>query len=303
MLPVEKNSPVFLIIAIYIVGLVYSLSYIFSKKRHTADNHFFSVLVTTCLLGIGLLTFFQGRSHPAVLICAYPVIFVIAILTDKGLVFLKESETTTPEFFDFLSIKIATSSGVIFILFLSISFFTRVNVDTYLSWDKRINKYSELDIVMTNRIDFIKQEIKNAGVRDDILILAKNNGVWENSLKVKSKMSYTSYAGMILQKEFEELDYKIKNKEFQWIVYDTLNLDVLLYGSQELDALPTAEIEHLRNTIRVNYDLIKKIELNNNQPELMLFKLKKVREKASIDPVPSFSVSSSDIRTPEFNPS
>jgi len=279
MLPVSKNSPVFFVIAIYIVGLVYSLSYLFRKKRHTADNHFFSILITTCLLGIGLLTFFQGRSHPAVLICAYPMIFVIAILTDKGLVFLKESETTTPKPYDFLSIKLTTSLGVIFILFLSISFFTRVNVDTYLSWDKRFNKYSELDTVMTNRIDFIKQEVKNAGVRDDILILAKNNGVWENSLKVKSKMSYTSYAGMILQNEFEELNYKIENKEFQWIVYDTLNLDVLLYGSQELDALPIAEIEHLRNTIQVNYDLIKKIKINNNQPELMLFKLKKDSER------------------------
>jgi hypothetical protein len=76
MLPMPMFHPWNIVILVYLVGLIFSLSKIFNKEKSNRD----STIIFLSVFGLGIFTYYQGRSHDRVLpLVIWPFLILITI--------------------------------------------------------------------------------------------------------------------------------------------------------------------------------------------------------------------------------
>jgi hypothetical protein len=105
-----------MIILIYILGLLFSIHALFEKR-----NTFISrITFLLSILGLGVFSYYQGRSHDHVLYAvAYPAIILLGLYADSLFTRFKKASLLFPEFVYLLVL------GFIFTITLNAFFFTK----------------------------------------------------------------------------------------------------------------------------------------------------------------------------------
>lgn len=80
MWPISQKGAWRILVLIYVIALVFSMHNFFTKK-HSLQN---SAMLFLSILGIGLFTYFLGRSHFSnVMHCGYPAMILMIVFADK----------------------------------------------------------------------------------------------------------------------------------------------------------------------------------------------------------------------------
>ncbi|WP_010494515.1 LamG domain-containing protein [Paenibacillus elgii] len=208
MLPMPLIHPWNLVILSYIIGLSISIRSIVDKKDTLKSKMIFMVSI----MGLGLFSYYQGRSHDIVLLdVVYPSLLLLTLFSDNILEYIKSNGRRS-------MIPVAALS-VLVIFMMSTIFSTAYNFDKLENhfkyrWSALLN-YK--DNYITTGIDFIKRYTKQ---EDKILILSMNSGIYYADTKTKPALNLPGPSEMFLKKDYQIIEETIKGKSLDQIFYD-----------------------------------------------------------------------------------
>lgn len=208
MIPMPIIHPWNLVILSYIIGLVISIRSIIDKNTIFKSKMIFLVSI----LGLGLFSYYQGRSHDIVLLyVTYPCLMLFTLFTDNILENIKHNRK-------FRSQTVAFS--LFFVFMLTTVFSTIYNFGTlfnYLKyhWTAMINNENNY---ITMGTDYIKQ-FTHAG--EEVLILSMNSGIYYADTKVKPVLDLPGSSEMFLKEDYKVIMDTIKTKKLNQIFYDS----------------------------------------------------------------------------------
>jgi len=197
MLPMKLFYPWNIIIIIYIFGLLYA---IFSKE----NAYITKIIFLLSVLGFGLFSYYQGRSHDYVLtLVAYPAILLLTIFTDISLTNFKKYGYQ-------LYHNLAFALFLIFILSISICSIG-YHFDQYYQYSER--GFSALNdtkpSLISENIDFIKNSTSNG---EKILILGGNlNGIYYGESHTESILNVPSQPEILFVNDDNKLSEFLLN--------------------------------------------------------------------------------------------
>ncbi|MDX2082848.1 MAG: hypothetical protein SFV53_02540 [Rickettsiales bacterium] len=271
MLPILPNDIWCLAVLIYVIGAVFA-AHNFVNKKYDFQNNFILVLT---LLGVGLFTYFLGRSHISnIFHCSYLAIILLAIFADKFCTKLSEQDLT-------LMRKILLPQNLIlaFPLFLLSYLFTvgSLHLAFYQPlqkkfYDKFFSDIPKASPYWLKQSDFIKNNIvidQNKFARDDILILSLNDQDYYFALELKAKSPYNfvNLRHIFYQAEFEQLKQIIIDKKIDWIILPEVR------RANKILSLSDDEILQVKNLLQKNYRISAQLK-ENNFTNLTIFKKK-----------------------------
>jgi hypothetical protein len=80
MIPMHKGHPWFLLIIAYMIGIFYGIRAIWKKEYDKESSIYFFLSI----LGVGIFSYYQGRSHDYNLLnIGFPALFILAIMMDR----------------------------------------------------------------------------------------------------------------------------------------------------------------------------------------------------------------------------
>jgi hypothetical protein len=253
MIPMSLFHPWNAIIIIYIGGLLYA-----SKSIINGDNSYIAkVIFLLTVLGFGLFSYYQGRSHDVVLpLVSYPAILLLTIFTDISLSNLKKYGRLL--YHNFLMV-------VLFIFILSISICSiGYNLNEYYQFSERgfssLNESQPTNI--SENINFIKTSTSSG---EKILILADNyNGVYYAESHTVSILNEPSFAEMLYIKDYDRIKkFLLNNSEVKVFVdlsYYNPEFDEILNQNYSIKSISTTSQMALlyRDTTKLNQFIFKK---------------------------------------------
>ena len=237
-------------IVIYVSGIVFAI-YIFLNRKFSLQNHFILVLT---LLGIGIFTYFIGRSHNSnIFHTSYPALMLLAIFADKFC-----AKFTRQNFVFFLP-KIKSEAlflgfPLVFLCYFSAVGFFQIYNNKSMRENFIVQKFkSDPNPYWIKQIEFIKNRIPESTQktpRSDILILQNNNLDYYFALELRAKfpLNYANLLHMFYKKEYEELLEEILAKREKWVVWSQANETNFVFSSKEI-----AEIKKL---LQKNYKIL-----------------------------------------------
>lgn len=235
MLPMELIHPWNLVILTYIAGLAFSLRTFFDKDISPIKKSVFYLSV----LGFGLFSYFQGRSHSLSLIAlTYPAFIIFTIFVDNLMEKHNKEGLNAP-----LDKILATF--LTFLIFLNLCFVKQ----TPLVVKFLVKKF---EIMVTNRpneitqnVDFIKSNI-NPG--DKVLILSYYSGIYYAESKADNPLMLANFSELFTKSEYEQVRRFIESTKYKIIIDSSF----MKYGltPSKLELLKT--IYSTKKIIRVN---------------------------------------------------
>ncbi len=219
MLPIVKMGAWCSVLIIYAIGLALSINN-FLTKQHSLQN---SLMLAVTLLGVGLFTYFIGRSHISnIAHCGYPAVLLLIIFADKFCKnFVKKDLVYFPSQprFDLLFLALP----LLFIAYLSSVFLFEISSNKTLAEKFISTKFArESKPYWVQESDFIKQHINSdeSFVREDILMLTTNDQdyYFDLELRAKSPLNVVNIRHMFYQKELDEVYDLIKSQEKKWVI-------------------------------------------------------------------------------------
>lgn len=254
MLPCDAAGLWYVVVLIYIVGLVLSINN-FVTKKHSLQN---SMMLAFTILGVGLLTYFIGRGHEVNLMhCCFPAVILLTIFADK---FCRNSAL--------LQKRKANLDLVIFIspLFL-VSYLTSVfffNLPTHPSLQEKLitEKFSaksrELTPYWIKEAEFIRRNISFDGkVRDDILLLTTNDQdfYFDLEFKIKSSLQIRDFRQTHYQKDLDAVYDLIKSRKKQFVIF------VFSQKKEVIKSASDDEISNLFKILEKDYNLESQLQI------------------------------------------
>lgn len=202
-----------LVILTYLVGLLISIAALIRNKVEYRTKLIFALTI----LGIGIFTYFEGRSHDATLSPpSYIVFILVAIFADMLYQRIKHSQ------------KLMNGETYIFIFLLyilvSVPFSIIHNSKLFSGYilDGSKSLHRGKNNLFTENINFIKQ---NTTSGDSILILAPHKeGTYYAETKTRSVIDIPSSTDLFFNKEVELIIDFLKN-----------NTDTLVFAEQPLE--------------------------------------------------------------------
>ena len=221
MLPIKKFELWYIAVLIYVIGYVMALHNFFTKKYFLQDNF----VVISTILGIGLFSYFIGRSHSCnVLHCAYPAVILLTIFADKFCATLRKEDFSglIPKF------KIEAILYILPLLFLSyffvifwVTLFSHPPVKEHFITKRFITKPLAEKPYWIKESEFIKNQIgEQSFVRDDVLILnlADQDYYFSLELRASFPLSFVNLRHMFYVEELNQLKDLIKSKKKKWVI-------------------------------------------------------------------------------------
>jgi hypothetical protein len=206
------------------------------------------------LLGIGIFTYFIGRSHNSnIFHTSYPALMLLAIFADKFCAkFIRQN-------FVFFLPKIKSEAlflgfPLIFLCYFSAVGFFQIYNNKSMRENFIVQKFkSDPNPYWIKQIEFIKNRIPESTEktpRSDILILQSNNLDYYFALELRAKfpLNYANLLHMFYKKEYEELLEEILAKREKWVVWSQANERNFIFSSKEI-----AEIKKL---LQKNYKIL-----------------------------------------------
>lgn len=213
------HMPVFnswnIIFGIYLLGFVYAIQALLRKKQDIHDTEIF----LSSIIGIGIFSYYQGRSHDYnLLTVSYPAIVLIALAAGRREIFLLKF---SHQFFTYYC-------SIFSLLFFNVLFIASIPA-AFVAVEERVNlvfnSFKNDDGKMPNiRIasDFIEKNTKPGEV---VLILPQPDfydGMLYHLSKTSSPLPVPGGSERVLISDFEEVsEFLIRNKEVK--VFSSLN--------------------------------------------------------------------------------
>lgn len=179
------------ILVVYAAAAVAALS----AWRRRIDSPVYDVLFCTALLGLGLFTYYQGRSHIySLMLVLWPALLAGAILTDLILRSVRKRSTSPISSLLALPFLIFVSLGAV-----TLAFSSRDLVAT------GINNLADFqkprDPVVANELAFLRSTYKGR----DCLILAQRQAIYHAELKTASPLPGPGMIETLLQSDLDAL--------------------------------------------------------------------------------------------------
>jgi len=200
MIPMGLFHPWNAIIIIYICGLLYATNSIIKK-----DNSYIAkVIFLLSILGFGLFSYYQGRSHDDILpLVSYPAILLLTIFTDIFLLNLKKLGFRLYHNLIFVIM-------LVFILSISICSIG-YHFNQYYKFSER--GFSALNdsqtTIISENIDFIKN---SAEPGEKIFILANyNDGIYYGESHTLSALNIPGLAEILYIKDYDKQKFFLMN--------------------------------------------------------------------------------------------
>lgn len=211
MLPMKFIHPWNMIALIYILGLVFSLKSIIIKDNSLTARIIFLVTI----LGVGLLSYYQGRSHDHVLsLVWYPAFFLLALFTYKSYQQVK---------CEFLSHRKNWLNVLVFIFLMVFSLSSilnlSVNSKTFFSLiNERASKYLEKkETPVTSGIEFIRN---NTIKGEKSLILSYHSAIYYLNSQTNPGLDIPGMSEIFLKSDYEKIFNSIKATSFKKVFID-----------------------------------------------------------------------------------
>jgi len=245
MLPMPAVHPWNIVLLVYVLGLYISIIYLF-KKRSNPGSAFpidlkkrKAMIFTLSILGFGLFTFYQGRSHDLNLLVTFWTAFsLIAIFADDLWVYLTLQLGLLKRgvSHDWTGIVI---TGLIFTCLFGVLFM--FSYGTRRAYPKAIERvYSEyltLRNVKAGSSNYYSDNIRFINTHskpgDTVLILDQASVIYELDSKTITPLQMVSLSELVLKEDFQKiLDYLNINKDIPVIISDKY-----LYYNDEIQAI------------------------------------------------------------------
>lgn len=194
MIPMRLIHPWNLVILIYIFGLVIPLKALINRKISLLDK----VTFLLSILGVGLFSYYQGRSHdfnlPKVL---YPALIIIIIYCDQLFEVLRNNKIKNKHveiiffcclFYIVASFSVSLTSNYIKITKLAIG-----NIKQMVS---------HTPTTTMERANFIKQNTKKG---NDVLILSHNSGIYYLESNTSSSLKIPGTTELFLKTDISKI--------------------------------------------------------------------------------------------------
>jgi hypothetical protein len=166
-----------------------------SAWRRRIDSPVYDVLFCTALLGLGLFTYYQGRSHIfSLMLVLWPALIVGAILTDLVLRSLRKRSTSPISILLALPFLIFASLGAV-----TLAFSSRDLVATGIN--NLANFQKPRDPVVANELAFLRATYKGR----DCLILAQRQAIYHAELQTASPLPGPGMIETLLQSDLDAL--------------------------------------------------------------------------------------------------
>ena len=208
MLPMPIRYPIWLFyVLIYISGLL-SFLYVFLRRKITPKHQ---IIFFTALLGLGLFSYYQGRSHILNLVAAsaWPSYFIICFFCNDLWLKIKKGKgciETRTLFSAMISIQIVAFIGLL--IHLGTALGSCINKFNHLLSSEVMNK------TVADEINFIKKE---SGNYKNCLILTKRQGLYYALTNVHSSIKGPGLVELISKKDLEILNAQLQVSDFDCI--------------------------------------------------------------------------------------
>ncbi|MEK4513001.1 LamG domain-containing protein [Paenibacillus sp. FSL K6-2524] len=212
MLPMDLIHPWNLVVLVYIIGLVVSLNAVLKKENTLLVRMIFLLSI----LGVGLLSYYQGRSHNHVLTLVwYPALMLLVIFV--YMLYCKvEKKIVKGENKNWLQICVLLT----LILFMASSIFSlsKGSITIYQLLENRWSStYGKKETPITSGIDFIRENTKEG---EETLILSYHSGVDYLYSKTTAQINIPGMSEIFLNKEYDKINEAIVNSSLQKIFLD-----------------------------------------------------------------------------------
>lgn len=211
MLPMKIIHPWNIIAFVYLLGLVFSVKTIFTKENTVTSK----IIFLASILGVGLFSYYQGRSHDHVLANVwYPAFFLMALFTYK---FYKKLQN---EFILHRKNWLDIFVFLFLMFFLLVSFFNLIfNSGVFYSLiNERGSKYIEKrETPVTSGVEFV---MKNTTKGERNLILSYHSGIYYLSSHMTPGIGIPGMSEIFLESDYEKMNYSIKNRQFEKVFVD-----------------------------------------------------------------------------------
>lgn len=185
---------------LYLVGLIMSAkSIVLSKQAYRSTMYFLSVL------GLGLFSYYQGRSHDFNLFAVlYPAYILLIILADDLIAKVKFQLFNLYKNFFLLLI-------LTFLSILCIHFLLKANLIIHLTKHRfsEIYKHKFPNYQLSENILFIKE---NTHPGEDVLILTDQyfDGIYYGETGTTNAANVPSFSELVLQKDYDKIIHFLK---------------------------------------------------------------------------------------------
>jgi len=202
MIPMKIIHPWNLVILTYLVGLAISVKNFFNKQVSPIDKSIFYLSI----LGIGIFSYFQGRSHDYCIIGVnYPAFLLLGIFIDK---ILNKDESLN--ICCFPSTKFISTMLISFLIFLNLGLIVEVPLLVGFLKERYVNiTAKKSDNVLANEL-FLKSNIQP---KEKVLILSNSSDIYYLESKADAPVKVPGFLELFLQKDYEKVySFLIKNK-------------------------------------------------------------------------------------------
>lgn len=192
MLPMPLTPhPWQLVLIAYAAAAVAAVS---AWRRHV-KSHVYDVLFCTALMGLGLFTYYQGRSHIyCLMMVLWPALVVGAILTDLILRSIRKRSTSSISGLLALPFVFFVSLGTVTLTYSARNLVV-AGVSNIVDFDK------DRDPVIASELAFLRA----TGKGRDCLILAQRQAIYHAELKTGSPLAGPGLIETLLQSDLDRL--------------------------------------------------------------------------------------------------
>jgi hypothetical protein len=218
MQPMPGLHPWNIVVLVYMLGLMFAVRALVARKVTARSKMLFLLSV----LGVGVFSYYQGRSDDAVLTYVwYPAILLLIIFTDDLWAYTRVARR------DYLRIALLT-----LMLFLFSSSVFNIFADTKMEELENIAESRATaagPTPVSNNADFIKSRVEPGG---QVLILSYNSGVYYLESRTTSPLATPGSSEILLRKDYEAIYGFIAEGRGDKIYFDQ---NLLINGMHDWD--------------------------------------------------------------------
>jgi hypothetical protein len=219
MLPMPPWHPWIILLGIYASGLLYGIIRLLENNISIKSSMFFFLSV----LGVGLFSYYQGRSHDLCLLpVGYPAFIIVALFTDM---LVKKVNI-----FNFIGDKINLTLILFLIIYISLSFVYNVPgiISTISMRLKPLFTLQQSDVA--RNADFVKQHTTPG---EEVLILTQLSGVYSLAAQAAYPINVPGTTELALKSDYLIIsDYL--DKRAHKVVVDSYYAPFVIKSSKRL---------------------------------------------------------------------
>jgi hypothetical protein len=257
MLPMPSRFPWIVLAIVYMAGLAKSLGGLplLEKNEKTEPDRMKAMVFILSILGVGMFSYYQGRSHKDVLVVVlWPAILLIILFADEYAGKIARQYRTYMETNILRKTKLAADAAKLFLtagllVTLSISFFLLDLKDNDLIYNiNTTNAVNSQKDAMRYRFSFIARNITN---REDIDILTLYFTEYYTQLDVENPMPVRSVVDWATKADYRKVVDYLRISDNKLFIDKKVVIMLSTYMPLEF-----TEVMNQRYTLVANYDTI-----------------------------------------------